>query len=145
MHIDWPSQLTAAFSALAIGYLWYGLLFSKQWMKASGVTEEKIKQGLHPAVLYLLSFVLAFIITMGLHGQIVGLHEYIAKLNGEEFHNSFKHGAYHAFMDSLFFGAISVLVTNSLFDQRNWKYILINVGYWMLTFTVMGGIIGAMA
>ncbi len=145
MNIDWISQPIAALSALIIGFIWYGLLFSKQWMQASGMTEEKIKKGMNPLILYGFSFLLAFVITIGLKGQIVDLHQYVAGLQNEVFENTFKHGAYHAFMDSLFFGAVAVLITNSLYDQRNWKYMLINAAYWILTFTVMGGIIGALS
>ncbi len=145
MNIDWTSQLLAAFSTLVLGFIWYGLIFKDAWLQATGLNEEKIKNGIHPAILYGSAFVLAFLITMGLHGQIVGLHSYVAGLNGEEFHNSFWHGMQHALKDSIFYGAIPVLITNSLFDQRKWKYILINVGYWLVAFGLMGGIIGAMA
>jgi hypothetical protein len=39
------------------------------------------------------------------------------------------------------FVVLPTLGTNALFEQKNWKYILINVGYWALTLSVMGGII----
>jgi hypothetical protein len=32
-----------------------------------------------------------------------------------------------------------------LFERRSWKYIFINAGYWILTLTLMGGIICAYA
>lgn len=38
--INWLAILAAA-SSLVIGFLWYGPLFGKAWMKESGMTEEK--------------------------------------------------------------------------------------------------------
>lgn len=60
---------------------------------------------------------------------------------GTEF-RTFKHGALHGFMSGLFF-ALPVTAINSLFEQKSWKYILINAGYWIVSLTLMGGIICA--
>lgn len=54
----------------------------------------------------------------------------------------FKHGALHGLMTGIFF-ALPITAINALFEQKSWKYILINAGYWMVTLTIMGGIICA--
>ncbi len=138
MTIHWLAQGSAAVSALVIGFIWYGLLFKNTWMKASGLTLAKIKNGIHPAILYGLVLVLAFIMTKGLYHHIISIH---AKF-GSTTEYPFWHGVSHGLSDSFFYGGISVLIINALFDQRNWKYILINMGYWIITFAVMGGLIG---
>ena len=33
--------------------------------------------------------------------------------------------------------------TNALFEMKSAKYVLINVGYWILTFALMGGLLNA--
>ncbi|MBL4587462.1 MAG: DUF1761 domain-containing protein, partial [Flavobacteriales bacterium] len=55
-------------------------------------------------------------------------------------HRSFGHGAAHGLAASLFF-VLPVLGINALFERKGFKYIAINVGYWMLTLILMGGVI----
>lgn len=51
-------------------------------------------------------------------------------------------GAFYGFLTG--FGWIFfALAVNSLYEQKSWKYIFINGGYWSVSFTVMGLIIGA--
>jgi hypothetical protein len=55
---------------------------------------------------------------------------------------SFKHGALHGFLAGIVF-VLPVLGVNALFERRNYKYILVNVGYWTVTLSLMGGILCA--
>ncbi len=139
-EINWVSQPLAATSALIIGAIWYGPLFQKAWMKNGNITMKDIESGYHPAVLYTIAWLLAFATTFGLKLFIVSIHEAFESVSDYPFW----HGANHGLSIAIFFGAIPVLITNALFNQRNWKFILINVGYWLLTFAIMGGIIGAL-
>lgn len=138
MTIDWLSQGAAAVSALVIGFIWYGILFKNTWMCAAGLTLAKIKRGLHPAILYSIVLILCFILSIGLHRHIILIH---AKF-GSTTDYPFWHGVSHGITDSFLYGAITVFLVNALFDLRNWKYMLINIGYWIIVFGVMGGIIG---
>ena len=60
---------------------------------------------------------------------------------GNEF-RTFKHGALHGFMSSLFI-VLPVMATNAMFERKSWKYIWINWGYWAISFMLMGGIVSA--
>jgi len=53
---------------------------------------------------------------------------------------TFGHGAFHAVWLGLLVST-PVLATNALFEQRSFKYIAINAGYWIVCFAIMGGII----
>jgi hypothetical protein len=55
---------------------------------------------------------------------------------------TFKHGALHGFI-SAFLMVLPVIGTNALFERKGFKYIAINVGFWIINFTIMGGIICA--
>ena len=45
VHINYFAVVVSAVAAFAIGGLWYSpLLFAKQWVKAHGFTEERIKE-----------------------------------------------------------------------------------------------------
>jgi hypothetical protein len=58
---------------------------------------------------------------------------------GTNFRN-FKHGMLHGFMTALFL-ALPIICLNSQFEMKNWKYILITSGYWIVSLMLMGGII----
>ncbi|MBX7176915.1 MAG: DUF1761 domain-containing protein [Saprospiraceae bacterium] len=38
--INWIALLTAVITGMAIGFLWYGFLFTSQWMSGNGMTME---------------------------------------------------------------------------------------------------------
>ena len=44
-NINIWAVLVATLSTFLVGWLWYGPLFGKAWMSASGMTEEKVQQG----------------------------------------------------------------------------------------------------
>ncbi len=53
------------------------------------------------------------------------------------------HGAFHGALVGGLFMALPVLTTNALFEQKNFKYIAINAGYWIICLGLMGGIVAA--
>lgn len=133
--------IVAAISTLVVGFIWYNpKVFGSIWMKEVGMTEEKAKQS-NMILTFGLSVVLAF---------IAAFYLYITVMFGgapEEPHGvaetmNFGHGAFHGAILSLFV-VMPALVTNALFEQRSFKYMLVNVGFWVVNFALMGGIINA--
>ena len=57
-----------------------------------------------------------------------------------ENYRSFKHGALHGAMTGVFLG-LPILATQAVFERKSFKYVAINVGYWILTIALMGGIV----
>lgn len=144
--MNWTAILVASIVPLVVGFIWYGYLFKEAWMKFSGVTMEKAKEGYAPWLLMTVTYLLSIFTAVGLWKQIVGLHTYVNSLRGGDgviSEHPFFHGMLHGFQDAFLFGAIPVLIINSLYDLRGWQYILINVGYWILTISLMGGVVGA--
>lgn len=156
MPFNFYAILVSALVTLLVGFVWYNpKVFGTIWMKESGMTEEKSKQGnmlkiFGLTILY--SFMLAFIMPalvihqMGALGMIGGdptlaKQSYVAFLAdyGDAF-RTFKHGALHGFMSGLFI-ALPITAINGLFEQKSWKYMLINAGYWIVSLTIMGAII----
>jgi hypothetical protein len=122
------SLLVAALCGFVVGGLWYGPLFQKPWMAASGMSFEKGRQQNMLRVFgltYLLNGVIAFGIAL-LAGKGHGL----------------LWGAHAGFFASLAFIAPALGVIY-LFESRSVKHWLINAGYQVVNATVMGGVIGA--
>jgi hypothetical protein len=134
--INWLSMIIAILLPMIIGFIYYHkALFGKAWMDSIGMTEEKAKQANMPVV-FGLSFVMAFLLAFFMLNFCNGLGQ-------EGQYDTFKHGAFHGvFLTVVVVGP--VLVTNGLFEQRSWKNMLINIGYWAITLALMGGVLDAM-
>ena len=138
--INWLAILAAAASSLVIGFLWYGPLFGKAWMKESGMTEEKIKGG-NMALIFGLSFVFGCFLAFSMWAQVMGGGGG-GEIHGQAPYLTFKHGAFHGIIMGLFV-ILPVLGTIALYERKSIKYVLIAVGYWTVTLAIMGGIINA--
>ncbi|MFC4817759.1 MULTISPECIES: DUF1761 domain-containing protein [unclassified Flavobacterium] len=148
--------LVSSLVTLLVGFLWYNpKVFGTAWMKETGMTEEKAQQGNMAKIFGLTIFyslLIAFIMPaltvhqMGALGMIGGdpsiaKPSYAAFLAdyGDKF-RTFKHGALHGFMSGLFL-ALPITAINALFEQKSWKYILINAGFWIVSLTIIGAIV----
>jgi hypothetical protein len=166
MQLNWIYIFAAGLIPLITGFIWYhNSVFGKAWMRASGMTEEKMKGGnmaLIFALTYVFGVMIAIVTTMLTIHQ---LHYYslfandpalrdsgselsrsiqqFMDVNGQNF-RTFKHGAFHGVLSGIFF-AFPLVGIVALFERRNWKYILIHGGYWALTLGLMGGVICAFA
>jgi len=130
-------------------------------MSASGVTEEMAKTG-NMAVIFGVSLVLSILLSIQLNfitihqghlasillgeqgwgeegSAVMTLYNDFMTSYGQNF-RTFKHGALHGALAGFFF-ALPILGTNALFEHKGFKYIAINVGYWIITLALMGGVI----
>jgi len=159
----------AALVPLIVGFIWYTpKLFGNLWMREARVTEDMIKGGNMPLI-FILSYVFAFMLTMIMayfvdhSAQIEGLFRPIAehgyglepagstadlireKVTAYDARfGTFGHGAFHGLLLS-FVLILPVLATNAMFERKSFKYIMVNFGYWALTFTLMGAVLGKWA
>lgn len=125
--INWLSVLIAGVSAFMVGGLWYGLIFAKTWQKLVGLSDNEIAQGM--AKVFGGSFVLSLVMATNL-----------AFFIGDD---SLEFGLFAGLAAGLGWVAMAFGV-NYLFERRSLKLYLINAGYSVVTFTLMGLIIGAM-
>ncbi|WP_046754888.1 DUF1761 domain-containing protein [Kordia jejudonensis] len=140
IEINWLALIAAALSTLVVGFLWYGPLFGKAWMKETGITEAQAQKGM--PVRFGLSVLLAFVAVVFIYMTSVVTGGEPNDPHGQEKFLTFGHGVVHGIIVSLFI-VMPALVTNALFEQKSFKYMLINVGYWIVTFAIMGGIVNA--
>lgn len=119
--------LVAALAGFVIGGSWYGPLFGKPWMAASGMTKEKGAEG-NMALIFGLAFVLNAIIAVGISVMLGG-------------HRGLFSGLHMGLFAGFFFVATSLGVIY-LFERRPLKHFLINAGYQIVNFAVIGMIIG---
>ena len=126
--INWLAVLTATVSAFILGGLWYGPLFGRAWLRASGLTEERVASGSRGKI-FGIAFVLDFLAAAVL-----------APFLGPDATFSFGLAAGAAVGLCWVGTALGVVY---LFEHRPLAHWLVNAGYQFLAFTVMGGILGA--
>ena len=125
----WAVFVSAGFNLL-LGAIWYSpLLFYNSWKKENNLSDADI-QKMNPAKTYTLSFILSLIISYNLAFFLGD-----AKTDATW-------GATAGFLAGFGFSALIFTIV-ALFEQKSWKYILINGGYMTVYFTIIGLIIGA--
>lgn len=129
IFINHWAVLVCAIANLALGALWYSpLLFYKSWMTENNFTDEDIKK-VNPAKIYSITLLISVIISYNL-----------AFFLGDN-KTDMIWGTTAGFLAGFGFSALIFTVV-ALFEQRSWKYILINGGYITIYFTLIGFILG---
>lgn len=128
-HINHWAVLVCAVANLALGALWYSpILFYNAWKKENNLTDEQLKT-MNPAKVYTITFILALITSYNLAFYL-----------GDD-KTDMAWGTTAGFLTGFGFCAIIFSIV-ALFEQRSWKYILINGGYITVYFTLIGFILG---
>ena len=129
VQIHLPAVLAAAALGFVIGALWYSPIgFLKAWMLASGISEEQ-RQRARMGMIFGFAALAQLVIAVNL-----------AAFLGPEADIGF--GLFAGFAAGLGWVAMSLGVIY-LFEQRPLKLWLINSGYQIVTYTAMGGVLGA--
>ncbi len=152
----------SAFIPLVVGFIWYHPnVLGKAWMQANKFTQKDVESGNMPLILvltYFMSFLMGTVITfLVIHQnhlfsvfadvpaaseQGTTLNLYISEFMsnyGNKF-RTFGHGAFHGLFTVVFF-VLPMITINALFERRGAKYIFIHVGYWLISISLMGGVL----
>ena len=124
--------LLAALAAFLLGFAWYTALFGKAWQVETGVTDEQAQSGM--AVTHGTAFLMMIVIAYGLN-YIVNLHEVAEQ--------TFVHGAFHGLMSCVIY-ALPLMIIHYMYQRKSLKLILIDGGYALAFFALMGGVLGAL-
>jgi len=128
--INWLGVFIAALSTFALGGLWYSpALFGKAWMRENNFSDDDMKKG-NMAKIFGLSFVWSLVMAANL----------AMFLNDTK--TDAVWGTTAGFLAGFGWVAMAIFVIG-LFERRSLKYMLINAGYMIVSFVVMGLIIGA--
>ena len=130
MDINFLAVFAAALAAFLIGGLWYSpALFQKPWMAANRLTDADLTGGNMMAI-FGGSFLLSLIMAANLAAFLADPATTTAW------------GATAGFLAGFGWIALGIAVVG-LFERRPISYALINGGYWTVTMTAMGAILGA--
>lgn len=126
--LNWIAVISAAVAAFFAGAIWFGPLFGKSWIAGFGFNEEELG-GRNQAKIFGLTLVLNVVMALNL-----------ALFLGPEPAMSF--GLAAGFFTGLGFAA-PLIGVYYLFEGRSVKLFLINGGFAVVNFTVIGSVIAA--
>ena len=128
-NINYFAVLAAALSTFVLGGLWYSpMLFGKAWMRANNFTDADL-QTFSKARMFGWSFVFSLVMALNLAMFLAGPT------------TNTVWGMTAGALAGLGWVAMGVAIIG-VFENKSWKYILINGGYMTLAFIIMGAIIG---
>jgi len=147
---------------LIVGAVYYSpMIAGNAWMKTNKFTKESMEGANMPVIMglaYLLSWFIAFMMANfvihqgGAFGMMFpevmesgsATQQHFNELMQQYGENSrsFKHGVLHGVLVAVFFVA-PIIAINALFERRGWKYMLIHIGYWLISLALVGGLICA--
>lgn len=135
-NVNWLSMAISTIIPMVVGFIYYHpKVFGNAWMNSLGITEEDIRKQ-NMAKTYGIAIVMSFILSFFLLN--------FNNMPGQEGEfDTFKHGAFHGMFVTIVI-AMPLLMTNGLFELKSLKNIFINIGYWLITLVLMGGVLDAM-
>lgn len=133
--VNYLAIIVATVASMVVGFLWYGPVFGKQWMTLMGFTRESMEEakkkgmGKSYALMALGSlltvYVLSHVITFG--AAYTNTSGVSAGLSG-------------AFWVWLGF-AVPLTMSSFLWEGKSFKLWILNAGYYLVSFLVMGSIL----
>lgn len=130
MIINHWAVITCAIFNLLLGAIWYSpALFYNAWKAENGLTDEQLKKA-NPLKMHGTAFLLSLMMSYNL-----------AFFLGDA-NTDWKWGMSAGFLAG-FGWAAAIFTVIALFEQKSWRYILINGFYIVIYFTVIGLVLGA--
>lgn len=131
MHLNYLAVIVSAIAGFIIGFIWYSKLFGKAWKAEMKITDEqsKDKGGAGGTLVY--SFILTLLATIALAMLLSSRHVH-----------SLSHGLLYGLFVGVFFSAVP-MKNHALFEKKSSKLYMIDAGYEIVVFAVIGLILGA--
>lgn len=128
MDINWLAVLVAALSAFVVGGLWYSpMLAGKAWQAENKLSDEDLKAS-NKARIFGFTFLWSLLMATNLAFFVSGVEDLTAVLG-------------YSLAAGL--GWVSLAsFTTGLFELKSTRYMLINAVYHVLTFLIMGLVLG---
>lgn len=134
---NWIGIIVAAISAMVIGFVWYGPLFGKPWMKLVGITKADVdKDKANMPKNYAMMFAAALVTSYVL--------DFTIRMGESIMPRSAMSGVTAAFWVWLGFIA-AVKLSDVIFVKKPWNLFFIEIGYYLSFLVVAGIILGSWA
>ena len=125
--VNYIAVLLSAVASMVLGFLWYGPLFGKMWMKFSGQKEmgDRSQAIRNYGLTFVASLVMAYVLAALLSlTKTVGIMEALKM----------------AFWSWLGFQA-TILLGSVFWERKSWNLYFLNVAYWLVNLLVIAAVL----
>ena len=125
-EIHWLAVIVAAVAGFAVGGIWYGPLFGKAWATARGLDPDSLKDGFNAPLVF---------------GTVFALNLFSAFILD---HTLTTYGAPDLNLSVMISGGVALgfivpaIGVNYLFSRQSLRLFLIDAGYWLVIYALMG-------
>ena len=125
--VNYVAVLVAAIASMVLGFVWYGPLFGKTWMKLMGVKEmgDKSQMPKNYSIVFVGSLVTAYVVSVFL--SLTNMTTLTGALT-------------LAFWSWLGFQA-TILLGSVLWEGKSWNLYGLNAGYWLVNLLVISAVL----
>ena len=134
VSVNYLAVLAAAIAAMALGFLWYGPLFGKMWMKLMNIDKKKIDEAKKKGMA--MNYAIMIISTLVMSYTLAHLVKFLEVTNILD-------ALRVAFWMWLGFIA-TVMIGIVLWEGKSWKLYCLNVTYWLVNLALMSAILTLM-
>ncbi|MBI3331672.1 DUF1761 domain-containing protein [Candidatus Peregrinibacteria bacterium] len=136
--LNYTAIVIAAVLNMVVGFLWFGPLFGKHWIKMMGFTsadmEKAKKKGMAPT--YVMAFVASLIMAFVLAHSLIFASDYLGVTGPMA-------GAQAGFWNWL--GFIAPVTAGSVFwEEKSWKLWALTNGHYLVSLVLMGVVLAVM-
>ncbi|MBI2451491.1 DUF1761 domain-containing protein [Candidatus Pacearchaeota archaeon] len=133
VQVNYLAILVSAIASFVLGWIWYGPLFGKTWMKESGITRQQIAQAKKKGMTA--QFSVAFISSLVMAFILAHFVKYASTANYTEA---------ISLVFWLWLGFIATIMLGSiLWEGKSFKLYLINTLYHLVSLAIMAMILTA--
>lgn len=137
IEVNYIAVVVAAAVAMVLGFLWYGPILGKPWMKEMGFTKASMdaaKKGMtkNYVIMLVSALVMAYVLSHNV-GMSIATFGDMGLMSGVQ----------TGFWIWLGYVA-TVLLGKVLWEGKSWKLYIIDAGYYLVSLVLMGSIIALM-
>lgn len=134
--MNYLSFILATLTPMVVGFIYYQKsIFGSSWRTTISMPKaQRIRW--HFGYVFSLSFLVCFSLS-------VFLFLFCNGVGHEGQYDTFGHGVFHGFLLAILV-IIPISITGVLYNERSWKNMFINAGYWLISLSLMGGILDGM-
>lgn len=137
VHVNYLAVVLCAVAAMVLGFLWYGPLFGKEWMKLVGMQKDKMlganeNMGKTYGMMFLANLLMAYVLAHFVWYAAPGSLTLLIAVKT----------AIWAWLGFI----ATYALTKHLFavDRKPFKLYVIDTGYYLVSLVVMGSIFGVL-
>jgi len=128
VHVNYLAVAASAVACYILAAIWYGAIFSKAWMRLTGITDMKPKP-LNMVLVLIASFIMAYVLQ---HSIVFG--DVYLKISGIQ---GALAGAFFLWLGYV----ATVTLATKLYENKPWGLWLVDNAFWLIAMMMMGTIL----